>query len=244
MTGSGTGLKIRSAMLLAAGFGTRMRPLTDNLPKPLIPVGGTTLIDHALDRIVAAGIAEAVVNLHYRGAMIRAHLAGRAIPRIRFSEEAPEILETGGGIRQALPMLGDGPFAVLNADTVWQGPEPFAALVAAWDGEAMDGLLLLVPRARAEAHGGPGDFALDAPGGPPRPRGDAATAPFVFAGAQILAPRAFEGTGPGPFPLRTVWDRLRAAGRLRAIVHDGGWVDAGTPEGLARAEARLGERAP
>jgi MurNAc alpha-1-phosphate uridylyltransferase len=228
-------------MVLAAGFGTRMRPLTDRLPKPLLAVAGRTLLDRALDRVAEAGLARAVVNVHYRADMIRAHLAGRRTPEIAISEEAPAILDTGGGIRRALPLLGARPFAVVNADALWTGPCPVAALRAAWEPARMDALLLLVPRGRARAHAGAGDFFLDAPGGAPARRGGAARAPFVYTGAQILAPGAMEGTPEGAFSLNRVWDGLLARGRLAAIVHGGGWVDVGTPAGLEAAEAALAE---
>lgn len=229
----------RAAMILAAGFGTRMRPLTEDRPKPLIEVAGRTLLDRALDLAGTAGVSRAVVNLHYRGEMIRAHLAGRATPAIAFSEETPAILDTGGGIRQALPRLGPAPFFAINPDAAWTGPDPLAALAAMWDPQAMDALLLLVARERAAAHAGPGDFFLAADGAAPRRRGEASAAPFVYTGAQILSPAAFEGTAPGAFSLNEVWDRLAARGRLAAIRHRGGWVDVGTPAGVAAAEAAL-----
>jgi MurNAc alpha-1-phosphate uridylyltransferase len=226
-------------MVLAAGFGTRMGALTRTRPKPLLTVAGRTLIDHALDHVTDAGVRRAVVNLHYLGAQIRAHLAGRAEPEIAFSEEAPEILDTGGGVRQALPLLGAGAFYAINSDAVFAGPNPLGALADAWDPARMDALLLLVPAARARAYTRPGDFFLDAEGGPPRRRGAAPSAPFVFSGAQILSHGAFEGALRGPFSLNLVWDRLIAEGRLAALTYPGDWVDVGTPEGLAEAERAL-----
>lgn len=233
---------IESAMVLAAGFGTRMRPLTDARPKPLLEVGGRTLIDRTLDLVAEAGIERAVVNLHYLGAMIRAHLAGRTRPAIAFSEEAPAILDTGGGVAQALPLLGPRPFFVLNTDALWLGPNPLELLAAGWR-EGLAALLLLVPRAQARAHGGPGDFDLAAEGATPRRRGAAATAPFVYTGAQILAPEAFADAPAGAFSLNLVWDRLIAEGRLAALTYPGAWVDVGTPEGLAAAGRALAEAA-
>jgi len=226
-------------MILAAGFGTRMRPLTHARPKPLIEVAGRALIDHALDRVAAAGVERAAINLHDRGAMIRTHLAGRVRPRLAFSEERPAILDTGGGVAQALALglIGPAPFHVLNSDAIWTGPEPLATLAAAWAPQAMDALLLLVPRARAANYVRAGDFFLD--DGRPRRRCDAAAAPYVYSGAQILAPRALEGAPTGAFSLNCVWNRLLAAGRLAAVVHQGGWVDVGTPEGIAVAERAL-----
>lgn len=234
--------EIQSAMVLAAGFGTRMRPLTDHLPKPLIPVAGRTMLDRTLDLATAAGVRRAVVNLHYLGPMIRAHLAPRAAPEIAFSEEMPEILETGGGIVRALPLLGNAPFYAINSDAVWAGGSPFAALAALWDPERMDALLLLVPRKEALSHAGPGDFFLDRKTGIPARRGDAATAPFVYTGAQIIRPEVFARAPSGPFSVNLIWDRLLAAGRLRATVFGGLWADVGTPAGLAAAEAALAAR--
>lgn len=231
-----------TAMVLAAGFGTRMRPLTDRLPKPLIEVAGRTLLDRTLDLAAAAGIAWAVVNLHHRAGMIRAHLAGRERPAIAFSEEMPEILETGGGIRRALPLLGDGPFLAVNSDAVFAGPNPLAALAGQGLAEGAGALLLLVPRAAARGHAGPGDFFLE--GDRPVRRGAAAAAPFVYTGAQLLAPAAFADTPEGPFSVNLVWDRLIAAGRLRAMLHPGPWVDVGTPAGIAEAEAALAGAPP
>ncbi len=228
-------------MVLAAGFGTRMRPLTETRPKALVPVAGRALVDHALDRVREAGLPRAVVNLHYLAEMLRAHLAGRAAPRTAVSEEVPEILETGGGVRAALPLLGPAPFAVLNSDAIWAGANPLRTLLAAWEGlrgEA-DGLLLLAPVAAARGYDRAGDFFLE--GERPVRRGAVASAPYVYTGAQILCPAAFEGTPEGPFSLNLVWDRLIAAGRLRAAVHPGLWVDVGTPAGIAAAEAALAE---
>jgi N-acetyl-alpha-D-muramate 1-phosphate uridylyltransferase len=232
-------VSLTSAMVLAAGFGTRMGALTRSRPKPLLSVGGRALIDHALDAAVAAGARRAVVNLHYLGGQIRAHLAGRAAPQIAFSEETPEILDTGGGIVQALPLLGPGAFFSLNSDAVFAGSNPLAALAGAWAPGRMDALLLLVPVSRARAYSRPGDFFLGAEGQSPRRRGAAATAPLVFSGAQIIAPRALAAAPAGPFSLNLVWDRLIAEGRLGAITYSGEWVDVGTPEGLAEAERTL-----
>lgn len=232
-------MTIGSAMVLAAGFGTRMGALTAARPKPLLPVAGRTLIDHALDAVAAAGVRRAVVNLHYLGAQIRAHLAGRTAPEIAFSEEAPQILDTGGGVVQALPLLGPGAFYALNSDAVFAGCNPLGRLAAAWDPARMDALLLLVPIARARAYARAGDFFLDAEGGSPRRRGGEPSAPLVFTGAQILAPAATQGAPTGPFSLNLVWDRLIDGGRLAAISYPDDWVDVGTPGGLAEAERAL-----
>ena len=231
-----------TAMVLAAGLGTRMGPLTAHCPKPLLPLAGRPMIDLALDLCAAAGVARAVVNLHYLGHMIRAHLAARAAPAVTFSEETPGILDTGGGIAHALPLLGPAPFHVVNSDSVWLGPNPLDVLARAWDPAAMDALLLLVPRERARAYVRPGDFSLAAEGGAPRRREAGETAPLVYSGAQIVAPAAFADAPGGAFSMNLVWDRLIAAGRLAAVTYSGGWVDVGTPAGLVEAEAALRER--
>lgn len=255
------------AMVLAAGLGTRMRHLTADRPKPLVPVRGRALIDHTLDRLAEIGIGEVVVNLHYRPGMLRAHLAARDRPAIAFSDETETLLETGGGVAKALPMLGGAPFMVVNSDTVWIGPDAFAPLVAGWDAGAMDALLLLAPVGRAVGYARAGDFFLDdaapCPGpdpGPPsagnrpshgqapdqvrgrsvlRRRSTAPRAPLVFTGAQILSPALFRDVPEGPFSLNVIWDRAIAAGRAFGTVHPGAWCDVGTPEGLAETEEAL-----
>ncbi|MEM7506546.1 MAG: nucleotidyltransferase family protein [Pseudomonadota bacterium] len=234
-------MSVSHAMILAAGFGTRMKPLTLTCPKPLLPVAGRSMIDHALNHVTAAGLNHAVINLHYLGDMIRDHLARRAHPRIAYSEE-DTILETGGGIRHALPLLGAGPFVVLNSDAIWAGGNPLAPLLRAWDPVRMSALLLLVPKTRARGYTRAGDFILE--GGLPRRRGDAPSAPYVYTGAQIISPQAFDGAPEGAFSLNLIWDRLLAVGRLHAVLHPGAWVDVGTPAGLDEAAAALAEAAP
>ncbi|MGQ9370924.1 nucleotidyltransferase family protein [Azospirillum sp. ST 5-10] len=229
----------KTAMVLAAGLGLRMRPLTLHRPKPLIPVGGRALIDHALDRLEAAGIGTAVVNAHYKGEMIAEHLKGRTAPRIVLSmEETP--LETGGGIRQALPHLGTEPIVAVNADILWlDGPTPaLGRLAAQWDPERMDALLLLMATTRAVGYEGRGDFQMD-PLGRLERRGESEIAPFVFAGVQIVKPELFRDGPDGPFSTNLVWDRARDAGRLWGLAHDGAWFHIGTPDGLHEAEALL-----
>jgi MurNAc alpha-1-phosphate uridylyltransferase len=233
-----------SAMVFAAGFGTRMGDLTRDRPKPLLPVGGSTLIDHTLDQVAEAGIARAVVNLHYRGEMIERHLAGRASPAIAFSREEPEILETGGGIVHALDLLAADVFATVNADTVFAGANPFTVLARAWDPAVADALLLLVPVEQTLGYSRPGDFFLDAPDRQPRRRGQADRAPLVYAGAQIISAAAFADAPAGAFSLNVTWNRLLARGRLRAVVYPDRWVDVGTPEGLALADGALADPAP
>lgn len=225
------------AMVLAAGMGTRMRHLTADRPKPMVPVLGRPLIDRTLDRLTEIGIEDAVVNLYYRPDRLRDHLAERAAPRITFSDETALLLETGGGVAKALPMLGDEPFMVVNSDNIWIGDDAFAPLVAAWDAGTMDALLLLAPMENAVGYSRAGDFSLD--GGRLVRRGDAPGAPHVFTGAQILSPALFEDVPDGPFSLNLVWDRAIAAGRGHGIVHPGGWCDVGTPEGVAQAEGAL-----
>ncbi len=236
--GSGAGSGPETAMILAAGLGTRMRPLTDTCPKPLLPLGGRPMIDLTLDHAVAAWVSRAVVNLHYLGGMIRDHLAARAAPEILFSDEQPEILDTGGGIAHALPLLGAAPFHAVNSDAVWVGPNPLAVLAAAWEPARMDALLLLVPRERARSYTRPGDFFLPGEREVPIWRGDAEAAPMIYTGAQIIAPGVFANAPRGRFP---VWDALSVWDRVAAVTYTGGWVDVGTPAGLAEAEAALRE---
>ncbi|WEF24573.1 nucleotidyltransferase family protein [Paracoccus sp. S3-43] len=220
---------MRPLMIFAAGLGTRMRPLTDTLPKPLIPVAGRTLLDRALDLGRDAGAGPVVVNTHYLGDRIAAHLAGRDVA---ISDEPGTILDTGGGLRQALPLLGQGPVMTLNPDVVWTGPNPLAALNAAWQAE-MEALLMLVPLDRATGRQGAGDFSLDAAGRISR-RGD-----FVYAGAQIIRTDRLAGIPEAAFSLNRLWDLLIAEGRAFGIVHPGGWGDVGYPEAIPLAEAVL-----
>ena len=226
-----------AAFILAAGLGTRMRPLTNERPKALLRVSGRTLLDRAIDRAVEGGARRIVVNAHHCAEMIHAHCAARAAPPIAVSDERHRLLDTGGGAKRALPLIGPAPFFALNADALWTGPPPLTALAAAWDPARMDALLLLVATPRARGYTRPGDFFLE--GATPRRRDAAPTAPYVYTGAQIVAPGAFADTPDGPFSMNLVWDRLLAAGRLAAVAHDGGWVDVGTPAGLAEAEAAL-----
>ncbi|MEM7190109.1 MAG: nucleotidyltransferase family protein [Pseudomonadota bacterium] len=228
-----------SAMILAAGFGTRMGALTADQPKPLLPVAGRPLIDHALDHVAQAGLRRAIVNLHYRGDQIRAHLAGRKTPEIAFSDEQPQILDTGGGVVQAIPLLGDAPFVTCNSDAVFLGSNPLQVLLEAWDQSAHDALLLFVPVTQAIAYTRAGDFFVGEDGATPVRRGVAASAPFIFAGAQIIRPEVFENAPDGPFSMNLIWDRLLEDGRLAAVSYPGRWIDVGTPDGLAEADAAL-----
>jgi len=227
-----------SGMVLAAGLGTRLRPITDRLPKPLVPVGGRTLLDHAIDRLGDAGVKRVVVNVHYKAEMIAHHLEGRTAPAIALSRE-DELLETGGGILKALPLLGDH-FFVVNSDVFWLDGKVSALqrLARAWDGERLDALLLLQRTATALGYEGAGDFMID-PLGRIRRRREREVAAHLFAGVQILHRRLFDGAKPGKFSLNPLWDRAIAAGRLAAIVHDGEWYHIGTPDGLGATEERL-----
>ncbi len=218
-------------MMFAAGFGTRMGALTADRPKPMVPVAGRPLLDHALDVADAAHPARIALNLHYRGDQIARHLRPRR--DIALSWERGRILETGGGLRAALPLLPQGPVLTLNTDAVWTGPNPLATLAAAWEGGRMGALLLLAPADRATGHRGPGDFALDGAGRIVR------GGRFVYLGAGVIDPGALAGI-PGPaFSLNRAWDRLIAQGRAFGIVHAGGWCDVGQPEGIALAEGML-----
>lgn len=222
-------------MLFTAGLGTRMGALTAGRPKPLIEVGGRALVDHALAQVDGAGIGTVVANLHYLPDQISAHLSRRS--NIRFSAETETILETGGGLRKALPLLGDGPVFTLNTDAVWTGANPLDELRDAWDPARMDGLMLLVPTGGATGHAGPGDFDRDADGRLRRGRS------FVYTGAQIVKTTGL-ATIPGQaFSLNLLWDRMLADGRLFGLVHDGGWCDVGRPEAIPLAEALLREAA-
>lgn len=217
-------------MLFAAGKGTRMAPLTDRTPKPLIPVAGRPLLDRALDLARAGGVRRIVVNTHHLGGQIAAHLAGTDIA---ISDESQALLETGGGLRKALPLLPPGPVLTLNPDCVWTGANPIAALRAAWDGARMDALLMLVPLARAGARLGGGDFALS-PDNRLTRKGD-----FVYAGASVLNPARLAGITGDAFSLNAVWDRILADGRAYGLVHPGGWCDVGRPEAIPEAEKLL-----
>ncbi|MBM3566656.1 MAG: nucleotidyltransferase family protein [Alphaproteobacteria bacterium] len=235
---------IKTAMVLAAGLGTRLKPITDTTPKPLVPVAGRTLLDWALDRLEDAGVEKAVVNLHYLGEKIEKHLKDRGRPKIVFSREA-ERLETGGGIAKVLPELGPDAFFSVNADVMWlNGPgDALDRLIRHWNGETMDGLLLLQESVFAFGYEGQGDFLMDATGRIKR-RPERELAPYLFTGVQILHPRLFKGAPSGPFSLNVLYDRAIEAGRLYGIVHDGEWFHVGTADGLAEAEDYMRVRYP
>jgi MurNAc alpha-1-phosphate uridylyltransferase len=233
-----------TAMVLAAGLGKRMRPLTATRPKPLIDIAGKPLLDHALDRLRFAGVSRVVVNVHYLADAIEAHLKNRVKGlEVVISDERDRLLETGGGLAKALPLIDCDPFLVVNSDNLWiDGPvDALKLLASGWDEAKMDALLLLVPLARAHCHGGRGDFHMSGAGQLRRrkPRG---VAPFVYTGIQIVSKRLFEGELPeGPFSTNLLWDRAIEAGRCFGTVHQGLWFDVGRPESIRKAEEILRE---
>lgn len=229
-----------TAMVLAAGLGKRMRPLTTLQPKPLVRVAGKALIDHALDRLFEAGIAQAVVNVHYLADSLVAHLCGRARPQIVISDERDRLLETGGGMVKALPHLPD-PFFCLNSDNVWlDGPRnAFADLSRHWNPDTMDALLMVVPHARARNFDGQGDFRMDAEGRLTR-RLPGRVAPFIFTGIQLVSHRLLRDPPQGPFGTMLLWQRAIDEGRLYGTSFTGEWYEVGTPKAIPPTEAALG----
>ncbi len=237
-------MKPTRAMILAAGLGTRMRPLTLDIPKPLIPLKGKALIDWCLDWLEAAGIDQVVINTSYLAEKLEMHLSTRPHPRISLSREEPEPLETGGGVAKALPMLGDAPFITLNSDAVFAATptHPITHLAQGWSDD-LDFLMLLVPRARAIGFEGAGDFVLGEGGRIRRPRAGE-EAPYIFTGVEMIHPRAFIGCPAGKFSLSKLWsqnvDDEGYFTRVRAIIHEGDWLNVGDLTGLAAAEAYSG----
>ncbi len=230
----------RRAMILAAGLGTRMRPLTDTRPKPLVRVGGKALIDHVLDRLAAAGIEIAVVNVHHFADQLEQHLAVRKRPKIVISDERANVLGTGGGVVKALPLLGPAPFFHVNSDTLWiDGVKPnLERLAAAFDPERMDALLLLAATATSVGYSGRGDFAM-APDGRLRRRTEREVVPFVYAGIAILAPALFRDAPGGAFALTRLFDRAIEEERLFGLRLEGVWMHVGTPDAIAAAEKAI-----
>lgn len=228
-----------TAMVLAAGMGKRMRPLTATQPKPMVRVAGKPLIDHALDRLAASGIARAVVNVHYLPENLEAHLRDRRAPQIIISDERELLLETGGGLVKAQGHLPD-PFFCLNSDNVWlDGPRDcFADLSAIWDAKRMDALLLMVPHKSAHNFRGLGDFNLD-PAGRVSRRTEARLAPFIFSGIQLVSKRLLRDAPEGPFSTNLLWSRAIEEGRLFGIPFTGQWFEVGTPDAIAPTEAML-----
>ena len=234
-----------TAFVLAAGMGSRMRPLTDHVPKPMVALAGRPLIDHVLDRLVTAGVERAVVNVHYKPEPLLAHLAGRATPRIVVSDETDALLDTGGGVARAMAKIGRDPFFIHNSDTVWLESAAVANLermIAAWNTDTMDSLLLLASCAASIGYDGRGDFHL-AGDGTLRRRGTLETSPYVFAGVSIAHPRIMDGAPAGAFSLNAPWDHAIARGRLHGIVLDGLWMHVGTPAALIEAEERIAHAA-
>jgi MurNAc alpha-1-phosphate uridylyltransferase len=236
--------KLSRAVVLAAGLGKRMRPLTATTPKPLIEVAGKPLIDHMLDRLAAAGIEEAVVNVHYLPGLVEAHIQkrGSKAPRIVVSDERAGLLETGGGVKKALAHLGDKAFLVANTDNLWaEGPRGnIPRMIERWDEERMDALLLLAPTATSFGYDGVGDFAMDA-FGRLRRRRDREVCPFVFAGVTITKPALFEDTPDGAFSLNLIFDKAATRGRLFGMRLEGSWMHVGTPGAIAGAETRFAD---
>ncbi len=230
----------QSAIVLAAGLGTRMRPYNGAIPKPLVAVGGKALIDYALDRLAECGVARAVVNVHHLADALERHLAARKKPTVVISDERGALLGTGGGIANALPKLAAGPFFLVNSDTLWlDGRTPnFLRLAEGFDADAMDALLLLAPASGSIGYAGKGDFAL-LPDGRLRRRIDGEAVPYVYAGAAILTPALFAGAPVGAFPLTHSFDAAAKAGRLFGLRLDGLWMHVGTPEAVAAADAAL-----
>ena len=230
------------AMVLAAGFGTRMRPLTDALPKPLVPVAGKALLDHVLDRLADVGVTTAVVNVHYMADAIEAHLKGRTRPSIVISDERGELLDTGGGVVKALTLLGDAPFFHVNSDTIWiEGVMPnLNRLAAQFDPDQMDAALLVAATTASIGYEGRGDFSM-MPDGRLRRRAEREVAPFVYAGAAILSPKMFAGAPAGKFSLNKLFDRSLEAGRLFGLRLEGTWMHVGTPAAIKAAEVAISE---
>lgn len=234
----------RTAMVLAAGLGERMRPLTEKMPKPLVPVSGKPLIEHVLDKLESAGVQTAVVNVHYLADQIEKRLATRGKPRIVFSDERAKLLGTGGGVVKALPLLGNEPFFHLNSDSIWiDGVRPnLQRLAAAFNPARMDALLLLAPTTSSIGYSGRGDFSMNA-AGHLRKRGEREVVPFVYAGTAILSPALFAGAPSGAFSLTRLFDRAADAERLFGLRLEGVWMHVGTPDAIALAENAILESA-
>jgi MurNAc alpha-1-phosphate uridylyltransferase len=232
----------RSAMVLAAGLGTRMRPLTDTTAKPLLTLGGRTLLDHALDHLVDADVETVAVNAHWQADAVAAHLARRPSPPRTVLLREEHLLETGGGVRAALAVLGTDPFFVVNGDAFWlNGPISALRRLAGALDQSVDAVLLVQRTSHVHADVGYGDFALDK-WGTPRRRREREVVPYIYAGVQLLHPRLLNGMPEGPFSMNRAWDIALEAGRLRAVVHDGMWFHLSTPPDLVEAEQILEAR--
>lgn len=233
-----------TAMVMAAGLGKRMRPLTATRPKPLVEVAGKPLIGHVFDHLRAAGVKRAVVNVHYLADAVEAYLRARVKDiEVVVSDERKQLMETGGGLVKARELIGDKPFICVNSDNLWvDGPiDAIRALAAQWDDDRMDALLLVVPLARANGHGGKGDFRIDPHGRIVERRKPGRLAPFVYTGVQILSPRVIRDWPEGPFSTNLFWNRAIEAGRAWAVVHQGLWFDVGTPQAIGMTEAVLAD---
>lgn len=237
-------MTVTRAIILAAGLGTRMRPLTNEIPKPLIPVQGKPLIDYCLEWLEGAGVREVVINTSYRAAQLEEYLSKRTSPHIQVSREEPAPLETGGGIVKALPILGDAPFLAMNSDAIFAptNTHPILRMTENWS-EELDFLMLLIPTACAIGWEGNGDFVMEENGRIRRPR-EGEAAPYIFSGAEIIHPRVFEGAPTGAFSLSKLWNaRVDAEGyfqNIQAIAHDGDWLNVGDLKGLQSAENYFG----
>ncbi|WP_157216916.1 nucleotidyltransferase family protein [Flavisphingomonas formosensis] len=237
------GKPLETAMVLGAGLGKRMRPLTATRPKPLVEVAGKPLLDHVFDRLRSAGIRKVVVNVHYLADALEAHLRTRVQDiEVTVSDERGHLLETGGGVAKALPLIADDPFVVINSDNFWvDGPiDALRLLASRWDDVEMDALLLVVPLARANCHTGSGDFHMDAFGRLTR-RKPGRVAPFVYTGIQLVSHRLFEDAPEGAFSTNILWDRAIAKGRAFGVVHQGLWFDVGTPGAIKATESMLAD---
>lgn len=236
-------LRPSKAMILAAGLGTRMRPLTETTAKPLLRLGGRTLMDHIFERLTVVDVADVVVNAHWQADKIDAHLAARkaagSVPRAQVIRE-DKLLDTGGSVHAALGLLGAEPFYVINGDAYWlDGPRPaLARLAQAFDPAEMDGMLLVHRSFHVRAEVGFGDFAVDKWGRPSR-RGERQVVPYIYAGVQLISPALLADMPDAPFSMNLAWDRAIAAGRLRVLVHDGLWFHLSTPEDLQETEHLL-----
>ena len=235
---------IKRAMIMGAGLGTRMRPLTDDRPKPLVMVAGRTLIDHSIDRLVAAGVIEIVVNIHYKAAMLVAHLDKRRDVTVIWSDETEQLLDTGGGVVKALRHFQDEPFFVLNSDSIWveTGTPVLSSMQQAWDGARMDALLLLAQMDTAMGYDGAGDFVLLDDKTIARAKGRSEK-PYAYPGVQIVHPRLFDGAPSGGFSTNRMWDVAIKKRRLYGMRLDGVWIHVGTPDAVTEAEEFLADRA-
>ncbi len=228
-----------SIMIFAAGFGTRMRPITDRVPKPMIRIAGKPLIDHALDQVRDAGLSRIVINSHYLADQIEVHVSG--MPGVELVRERPRILDTGGGLRNALPMLGNAPVYTMNSDYVWSGTNPLRQLGEAWDPARMDGLMVMLPANRATGYRGPGDFCV-APNGRLELPGWKGQPAMVYAGAQIIRTDSLAGIREEVFSVSLLWSQMLARKRLFGVVYSGNWAEVGSPEAMELAEAMLENR--